>query len=196
MNKVKIYCNVTDVYFSVGYTSRYIHPEVRVAFNHYMAMEISKIIVRAIDDQRYAGSWVPLNPYYKATKIRKGLSPKIWEATGFLKLNVQFSTLNDTIRVGIDPYIAYKSGVSTLKVAQWLEFGTKKMPERPLFRPIIAYVRKNIKFFYYKFLREYNIQDGQKLSEDQIEKLQGTEWSDTKLQKFMEEHSLSMKGRR
>lgn len=152
--EIHISSNVTNTAFKIGYNSPYVDPLLREEFSKYMAGEISKLVVKAIDSQKYSKSWVPLNPSYKEWKRKKGLSTKIWEATGYLKLNIGYNVHTKYIEVGIHPTAKYKNGQSVLQVARWLEYGTKNMPERPLFRTIIIYVRKNIRYFYEKFLRE------------------------------------------
>lgn len=152
--EIHISSNVTNTAFKIGYSSKYVEPELRIEFSKYMAKEISKLVVEAIDSQKYKKSWAPLNPGYVAWKRKKGLSTNIWESTGYLKLNIGYNIHTKYIELGVNPSAKYKGGNSVLQVARWLEYGTKKMPERPLFRPIIIYVRKNIKYFYQKFLKE------------------------------------------
>lgn len=160
--EIHISSNVTNTAFKVGYSSTYVDPLLAEEFSRYMAYEISKLLVKAIDTQKYRKTWRELNPEYVAWKRKRGFSIKIWEASGFLKLNIGYNNKTKYIELGINPTARYKNGQSVLQIARWLEYGTKRMPERPLFRPTIMYVRKNIRYFYNKFLTErgkYEIQD-------------------------------------
>lgn len=180
MNKIKIRCNVTNTEFSVGYSSKYVDPEYHELFSRFIAKEISILLVKAINDQRYKSKWKPLTPSYKDWKSKNGLSTKIWEATGKLKLSIDYDNVGDVIFVGIDPYIRYEDGLQVLQVAKWMEYGTYKMPERPLFRPILQYVKSNVKYFYNKFLKE-----GGGSYEVSYHK-----WSDRLLQEYVRQHNL------
>lgn len=179
-DKITINCNITNSKFSVGYNSKYVDPIHHSNFSRFVAKEIARLVVQAIDDQRYKSKWKPLSEKYLEWKKRNGRSPKIWESTGMLKLSIDYDNVTDEIFVGIDPYLRYPSGEQVLQVAQWLEYGTYKIPERPIFRPILQYVRGNIKFFYNKFLRE-----GGNNYEVSYHK-----WSDRILQEFVRQHSL------
>lgn len=179
-NKITIHCNITNSKFSVGYKAEYIDPVHHSNFSRFIANQIATLLVKAIDDQRYKSKWKPLSESYQEWKKVKGLSPKIWEATGLLKMSIDYDDVDDIIYVGIDPLLHYDNGQNILQVARWLEYGTKNIPERPLFRPILQYVRGNIKFFYNKFLRE-----GGNNYEVSYHK-----WSDRILQEFVREHSL------
>lgn len=179
-NKIRIKCNVTNTEFSVGYSSDYIQEGQHANFSRFMAKEIARLLVQAIDDQRYKSRWKPLTPGYKDWKKSKGWSTKIWEATGTLKFSIDYDNVSDLILVGIDPYIKYDDGTSVLQVARWMEYGTYKMPERPLFRPILQYVRGNVKYFYNKFLKEGG--DNNEISYHK--------WSDRILQEYVRQHNL------
>ena len=116
-----------------------------------MAREVSRLIVKAIDDQRYKGRWKPLTEEYLEYKKKAGLKLKIWEASSTLKLSVGYDIGSNLVTVGVREGSRYRNGPEILDVAKWMEFGTRKMPARPLFRPIIRYVRSNIQFFYKRY---------------------------------------------
>lgn len=184
-NVIQIRCNVTNQTFSIGSKADYVDPKLRSKFAKYLASEITILVVKAINDQRYRVKWVPLNPRYYNWKREHKLSLNTWEATGYLKSKVSFDLEGPILDVGIDEYARYKDGTSVLRVAQWLEFGTKRMPERPLFRPIIRYVRSNVRYFYSKFMNE-----GGGTNEIPYDR-----WSNKLLQEFISKYSLRVKRR-
>lgn len=176
--RVTIECNVLDLKFSVGYETSYIPLEEHRAFSEFVAGEISNQIIKAIDDQRFRSKWEALNVDYLEWKRKHELSLKTWEATGLLKSQISYDRVRDVIKVGIDPYAVYKdTGVSVLQVAKWMEYGNDRLPERPLFRPILINTRKSIKRMYKKFL------NGPTSSPSRV-------WGDTLLQEFVEQHKL------
>lgn len=182
--KINIYCNVTNQNFSVGYVAGYVNNDIYIAFNNYMASEITRLIVVAINDQRYKSKWKKLSEPYKKYKKYHGLSPNIWDATGTLKMNVSYDITGDVLLVGIDDYVRYEDGTRVIDVARWMEFGTINLPERPLFRPILIYVRKNIRYFYNRFLKSLN-------KKEEKSSPVGIKWGDTLLQEFVRKHNLS-----
>lgn len=155
MDKIRIVCNVTKQDFTIGYRSTKVGGNIdHDLFSAYIAREIARLVSLAIDDQRFSSKWKPLSSSYVRYKKRKGLSTKTWKATGKLQASIGYDINDKVIQVGVDEYGRYPNGLPILKVAVWMEFGTKKMPERPLFRPIINYVRSNISYFYNKYEKE------------------------------------------
>ena len=155
--KITFLCNVTNSRFTVGYKSKSVDPEDRVQFSLWIAEEIASMLVKAIEDQKYRKKWIALSPNYLEWKKKQHYSPNIWECTGMLKLEVKYWRRHDVVNFGIGPTKRYPDGTSVLKVARWMEYGTKNMPERPLFRPIISYIRKNISYMYAKFKTMKNV---------------------------------------
>lgn len=130
---------------------------VQEKFAAYMAKELRNQFKDAITKQRFKSTWPPLSIPYRDWKGDHNLSLNIWEATGYLKKSIVYRKRNGYYLVGIDPYKKYKDGPKVLYVAQCIEYGTSRMPARPLFRPIFNQVRKNIRRYWVKFLREENI---------------------------------------
>lgn len=127
---------------------------VQEEFAKYIAQVLRNEYKKAIDKQRYRYRWKPLSFRYMYYKETYNLSLKIWEATGLLKNSIVYRKRNGYYMVGIDPYKKYKNGVRVLDVAKCMEYGTSRMPARPLFRPLFEYIRKNIRRYWDKFLKE------------------------------------------
>lgn len=124
-------------------------------FAKYIANIYRDQVVEAINSQRYRGTWEPLSPEYAEFKRKKGLSTKIWEATKYLKESIDVWRLRDYYVVGVKRNVMYpNSKTPVYKVVRWLEFGTSKIPARPLFMPIKRSISSNIRTYWDKFLRE------------------------------------------
>jgi len=118
-------------------------------FSEFMAVEMASLLQEAIDRQRYAYIWEPLSIEYYEYKKRNYLSLNIWEATGVLKDNIAAFRRGNTYMVGIHPERMYPGTlVPVHRVARWMEYGTKKMPARPLFRPITYFMGKHIRYYW------------------------------------------------
>jgi len=118
-----------------------------------MAFVMQKELQRAIDEQRYIKNWPPLSVQYYEYKKKKGLSLKIWEATGLLVDSITYWRSNDRWVVGIPRKVKYPgTNFPVYKVAKMMEYGTEKMPARKLFYPLYLYLRKHIRVFWNAFI--------------------------------------------
>lgn len=134
------------------------YPEwVQEKFAAYVAGIMRDQFKEAIDKQRFKSTWPPLSEPYMDWKGKHNLSLNIWEATGYLKKSIVYRKRNGYYLVGIDPYKRYKNGPKVLFVAKCIEYGTSRMPARPLFRPIFNQIRKHMGRYWRKFLAEENI---------------------------------------
>lgn len=190
MEVLKIYCNVTDKEFSVGYTSKVVLLSEKVEFSNYMAREITLQLSKAIETQRFKSKWKPLSPSYKAWKKLNGYSTRIWECTGKLKSSIMYDEFSNRLLVGVDETQFYNNGQNVLEVAKRMEFGSRNTPERPLFRPILLYIRSNIAFFYQKFSREKAMRGGAFLDE-----IQEHRWSSKLFHEYVSKYNLRGKRR-
>lgn len=130
------------------------HQKLLGQFAHYMAKVMAEEVRKAIITQKYAGTWAPLSVEYLDFKKKHGLSLKIWEATEFLRKNITAYRSNDKYVVGVNKRIKYPgTKVPAWKVMFWMEFGTSKMPARPLFRPVATALRKNVRYHWIQFLK-------------------------------------------
>lgn len=119
-------------------------------FEKFMGNEFIKLCIKAIDEQRY--KWQPLDLEYEYVKYRKGLSLNIWEATGELKNHLKFK--ERTGRIGFTKGKHSKAKMTYVKLARILEYGTLRIPPRPLFRNVYRYMNNNMAFFLNKFRKE------------------------------------------
>lgn len=128
----------------------------------YIALIYKAYIIEVVKSRRWEKFWIPLNKKYLADKIRKGFYPNTWMRTGRLieSISIHYDKARKRVRVGIDGRLKYthrtKSGktysVPILLVAKWMEYGTVKMPARPLFRRARDFISKNIKRYYIDFI--------------------------------------------
>jgi hypothetical protein len=158
-NPMYVYISVSDLEWRPGsrmIPDEYSHHVGR--FAHYMADKMKELLVDAIDKRRYDYRWDDLSVSYLRYKKKHNLSLKKWEATGLLKDSIDAYRSNNKWVVGINPYLSYKdSGVKVLKVARWLEYGTDRIPPRPLFRPIARYMRKHVRRYWNDYKDENNL---------------------------------------
>jgi len=125
-------------------------------FARFMADVMSMRLEEAIDRQSYIynnyKNWEPLSIEYYKYKERKNLSLKIWEATSLLKNNITYWRSDNNWVVGVPRNIYYEdTGVRVHTVVRWMEYGTIKMPARPLFRPVRDRLSKDIRMYWERF---------------------------------------------
>lgn len=125
-------------------------------FQLYLAREYVRLVKLSIDEQRYRSRWKDLTPGYLEYKRRHGLSLNIWEATGQLKDSLKVSApRGKNIVIGFDKRKNHKGSRAKLwKIAKWMEYGTLRMPPRPLFRQVYIYMSSNISYFWDKYQKE------------------------------------------
>lgn len=129
--------------------------ELQPEFCEYVAHRLYNDILDYIDNQHYAksGKWAPLSISYLKYKRKHHLSDKIWVATGHLKNSIYVrKSGGHTYTVGISPTKKYPgTTVKVIDVAKWMEYGTRRMPPRPLFRPITTMYRNNVSRYWDDF---------------------------------------------
>ena len=132
-------------------------------FQIYMSDILAEQIYKAIDTQRYTkfnkSKWKPLSFNYYTWKKKNHLSLHIWEATGCLKSNIKVFKKGSYIAVGFRQKDYYpNSFLKVNTVARYMEYGTNKktgaMPARPLFRPLLTYMRKHVSDYYKQYQKE------------------------------------------
>lgn len=129
-------------------------------FALYMANVMKQQLVDAINRQRFVQKWPPLTVAYVNYKRKRNLKLNIWEATGVLKNSISVWRQGNYYVVGIHPNKRYPgTKLKVLQVARYMEYGTTKMPPRPLFRPIASYLQKNIRRYWEKFLEEVSVDE-------------------------------------
>lgn len=129
-------------------------------FSKFIAEKMVKLLVSAITTQRYKSRWEPLTPSYIEFKRHNGLSLNIWEATGMIKNHIVSYKYNSSYIIGINPRAKYPgSDLHLLQVAKWMEFGNSRIPARPLFQPIVNYMKRNIRKYWDEFLRGRSVKN-------------------------------------
>lgn len=142
------------IYISEGENLERLLPK----FARFMAFVMKRELKRAIDSQRYTRNWPPLSVSYYEYKKKKKLSLKTWEATGLLVDSIDYWRSGNKWVVGIPRKVRYPgTSLQVYRVAKWMEYGTQRMPARPLFRPLHIYLRKNVRPFWEAFLEEEGI---------------------------------------
>ena len=139
--------------------------QVRKAFEQYIAYEFVSEIKKAIDTQKYKGKWKPLSSHYLAYKKKRGLSPIIWEATKELKTTLKVMHKKNHIEIGWDRRLMHtsikgthtnkKSKTPIYKIAKYMEYGTLRVPPRPLFRLVYQAMSKNIRKYWNTFSKMF-----------------------------------------
>ena len=105
---------------------------------------IRERLVGHIDSQDLG--WTPLAD---STVILKG-SSKIYVETGTLKNNLKVRKISApsmgySIFIGANPWTTNKDGTKLSDLMIWLEYGTSRMPARPLIRPTWDEVKSQVK---------------------------------------------------
>lgn len=125
------------------------------AFSKKIADLYVKELVEAIESQRYKSRWEPLTPSYLEYKKSQGLSTNIWEATSLLKESITYYRSGNSYVVGVNRRLKYPgTHVFVYKVIRWMEYGTSKMPARPLFGPVKRKLERNMRRLWEEFLLE------------------------------------------
>lgn len=127
-------------------------------FAHLIADIYRDELVNAINSQRYKGQWEPLDKDYLEWKRRQGLDTRIWIATGMLRDSISVYRSNGAWVVGINQRMRYPgSKVHMYKVLRWMEYGTSRMPARPLFRPVKRLIQGRMRKYWNQFLASKGI---------------------------------------
>lgn len=165
-NKIKsmkridgIICTVTGQVWKPGYNSvrKNMTADQYKDFQIFAAEYLRDEIIRAIDSQRYNSKWPALSINYLQWKKRHNLSLKMWEATGKMKSEIKVFKKGDYIAVGFKQKDVYpKTNVKINVIARHLEFGSRRKknrpPSRPLFRPLMERLRKDVKVCHKKYV--------------------------------------------
>jgi hypothetical protein len=125
-------------------------------FDKFIAEKIVETAKAGILEQRWRDKWKPLSPSYLEWKKRKGLDTRILIATGQYLDSFKVYRSGKYWVAGVEKdRLHYFEGkvVKIGDLAKWLEFGTRKMPPRPHWRPAFDYVSKNIRYFWNAFIK-------------------------------------------
>jgi len=121
---------------------------------------IVKTLVGHIENQDL--SWTPLSD---VTVMLKGGDTTIYVETGFLKSNLITRKVKTsggfTFYIGAPKDVVHApSGVPLDKIMLWLEYGTDKIPARPLFRPTEEEIKPILREHWSALLKELLSQSG------------------------------------
>lgn len=101
-------------------------------------------------------SWTPLS---ERTVELKGGDTTIYVKTGQLRdgltvRRIKSSVKGSTIFIGASPWKRHKGGMKMSDLMIWLEYGTDKIPPRPLVEPTIEEVRDLLKEHWKELMKE------------------------------------------
>lgn len=137
----------------VSLRDKTVHEKTQEEFAYYLAKEMRLYLKQAIKLQKYKIHWKPLSVKYLEYKRRKGLSLNIWEATSLLVDSISVRKYGNYYIIGFPVKAKYPgTNLKVLQVAKWMEYGTSRMPARPLFNRVYEYFRKSVSQYYKKFL--------------------------------------------
>lgn len=127
-------------------------------FAEYMAELYSDKVIEAINTQKYVDRWEPLSIPYLEYKKRKNLSVKIWERTSLLKNSITYWEEGSKWVVGVSKMLRYPgTDIKVYRIVRYLEYGTEKMPARPLFRPVQRSLSKDIRRYWKYYMKENDL---------------------------------------
>ena len=106
-----------------------------------VARELVKRLKKRIEEQD--SKWKPLNKEYLEYKKRHGLDLRKWVATGELESSITVKHSHGSY------YVTFlrkknKEGRFFETIARANEYGTSRIPPRPLFRPVLEAFRKEM----------------------------------------------------
>jgi len=96
----------------------------------------------------------PLSSAYAKRKTSRNRD-KFWIDTGFIinNLRVYRAGRRGDIYIGFPRNVRHpKSKVKLYNIIRWLEYGTKKQPARPLLKPVVTSVAKNIAVYFNHYI--------------------------------------------
>lgn len=101
-------------------------------------------------------SWTPLSEH---TIELKGGDSTIYVETGQLRSGlsvrrIKSSSTGSTIFVGASPWKRHNGGMKLSDLLIWLEYGTDKMPPRPLVQPTYKEVEKILKYHWKSLFKD------------------------------------------
>ena len=128
---------------------------IEKGYERRMAEYIADYLRKGILRQKWKNRWAPLNEKYRRYKLRKGLDTRILLAYHYYINSITaYRSGNDWV-VGTKPFQKHpKTGLPMEKLARFLEFGTRKMPARPHWRPAFLEAQKNAGKVLRRYLRD------------------------------------------
>ena len=123
--------------------------------------------------RRFENVYLPLSDPYMRWKRRHNLKLGFWECTGQIAAGIRAIQVGrrqwkigwDKRRTYRNPVTGLSTGVRIWAIVLWLEYGTRKMPARPLIQPLLRNMRKEVTRLYVQYLRAENILTEQEIQE-------------------------------
>ena len=116
-----------------------LNPRQMRGLKESIGMRLERAFVQRIAEGD--SDWAPLSPGWVA---KKGHGEQ-WYYTGRLEKAIEYNIEGDEVHVGILKHEAYpETGSTVAVVAASLEYGTRHIPARPLFRPVFKEQAKGI----------------------------------------------------
>ena len=107
--------------------------------NKQIARRIVELSKQKIEQQEY--HWIPLSEHYLDQKIREGHDPRIYIRTREFLGSIGWGVTHGRIWAGIPAQKIHEdSGLPLWLLARFLEFGTSRIPPRPIWRPVLSTV--------------------------------------------------------
>jgi len=120
-------------------------------FLQYVAERYKAVLSKHIKTQLFAEKFSPLSPEWVAYKKRMGWDLGFWIATGELEkaIQVEWEANRERWVVGVSKSAKHsRSGVKLEFIVRCLEYGTDRIPARPLFTPTLREVQGNLPRYY------------------------------------------------
>ena len=128
---------------------------IEKGYEKKMAEYIAEYLRKGIFRQKWKSRWKPLSEKYHGYKLRKGLDTRILLAYHYYVNSITAYRSGSDWVVGIKPFQKHpKTGIAMEKLAKFLEFGTRKMPARPHWRPAFKEAQKSAGYILRRYLRD------------------------------------------
>lgn len=121
--------------------------------------EDSQVVLEALRGHidRQDLPWIPLS---QKTVELKGGDETIYVESGYLRDNIDVRKIKSsqkdvTYFIGASAWKKHPSGVKFSDIMIWLEYGTDKIPPRPLIIPTVDEMENQIRSGWYDFLKDY-----------------------------------------
>lgn len=149
---------VINKHWEPGLYNLYHDDLIRDEYQRYMAFVYYQAINRALDKELYDKKFVRLSSDYLQWKFDNHLYTNTWQATGFLRFNISIKRLGK-----LNYHITFfnkrrpDSDLRLLKLARYLEYGTDRIPPRPLFTNVFRNISHNTSRYieYFRAIKTY-----------------------------------------